>query len=201
MPSPVSFWHTNSLPTLNAYRSYKVRTQKCFFWQMDIIPDILMAYLASIFSEFHGQISCDESTARMHWVIQPFKLRFSRWPRRNFRRCHGKFEHFGGLILKLPAIWNWAARTGWFLLFFGYFFWGLVILPWSFMGDLYGFATFYRYGWVNRRNSSVNRHACLGIPKGLSSHCFIESLMCIPVSIRNTPISIDVYIYTENYID
>ena len=73
------------------------------------------------------------------------------------------------------------------------------------MGDLHGFATFYRYGWVNRRNSSVNRHVCLGIPKGLSSHCFIESMMCIPVSIRDTPISIDanIYIYRiiMNYID
>ena len=71
------------------------------------------------------------------------------------------------------------------------------------MGDLHGCATFYRYGWVNRRNSSVNRHVCLGIPKGLSSHCFIESMMCIPVSIRDTPISIDAYIYRiiMNYID
>ena len=60
------------------------------------------------------------------------------------------------------------------------------------MGDLYGFATFYRYGWVNRRESSMNRHVCLGIPKGLSSHCFIESMMCIPVSIRDTPIFIDI---------
>ena len=74
------------------------------------------------------------------------------------------------------------------------------------MGDLYGFATFYRYGWVNRRASSMNRHVCLGIPKGLSSHCFIESMMCIPVSIRDTPIYI-IYIYIfidlfiENYID
>ena len=71
------------------------------------------------------------------------------------------------------------------------------------MGDLHGFATFYRYGWVNRRDSSVNRHVCLGIPKGLGSHCFIESMMCIPVSIRDTPISIDanIYIYLELNID
>ena len=133
----------------------------------------------------------------MHWVIQPFKLRFSRWPRRNFQRCHGNFNILEGfkMLQDLLGIERRLELVG------SWFFWGLVILPWSFMGDLYGFATFYRYGWVNRRNSSVNRHVCLGIPKGLSSHCFIESMMCIPVSIRDTHISIDVYIYIENYID
>ena len=144
------------------------------------------------------QISWDESTARMHWVIQPFKLRFSRWPRRNFQRCHGKFNILEGfkMLQDLLGIERRLEASGWFL-----FFWGLVILPWSFMGDLHGFATFYRYGWVNRRDSSVNRHVCLGIPKGLGSHCFIESMMCIPVSIRDTPISIDANIYIYIYLE
>ena len=124
----------------------------------------------------------------MHWVIQPFKLRFSRWPRRNFQRCRGKFNILEGfkMLQDLLGIERRLELVG------SWFFWGLVILPWSFMGDLYGFATFYRYGWVNRRDSSMNRHVCLGIPKGLSSHCFIESMMCIPVSIRDTPIFIDI---------
>ena len=90
--------------------------------QMDIIPDILMAYLASNFSEFHVKFLGDESTARMHWVIQPFKLRFSRWPRRNFQRCHGKFNILEGFKM-LQDLLGIERRLelvcSWFFLGFG----------------------------------------------------------------------------------
>ena len=160
------------------------------FFFADEHHDILMAYLAPKFSGF-GRSHCQDALSDPAVQAEIRKV-----AQENFQRCHGKFEHFGGLqdLLGIERRLELVVFC-----FFG----GLVILPWSFMGDfdLYGFATFYRYGWVNRRNSSVNRHVCLGVPKGLSSHCFIESMMCIPVSIRDTPISIDVYIYIENYID
>ena len=68
------------------------------------------------------QISWDESTARMHWVIQPFKLRFSRWPRRNFQRCHGKFNILEGfkMLQDLLGIERRLEASGWFLFFWGF---------------------------------------------------------------------------------